>query len=74
MKKRVWVLQLIAAYVRITRGTAAQSQGLACEDRMEDTRSDAESAQEEHAKAFAAQKQKADSGVGWGQSDGSRSP
>lgn len=64
MKGRVWHLQLIAVYVSLTRGTAAQSQGLACEERVEDTSSDGESAQTEGAKSFAAQKQKADSGAG----------
>lgn len=73
MKERHWHLQLIAVYVSITRGKAAQSQGLACEARMENTSSDAESTQAEGAKAFAAQEQKADSGAGWCGSD-ERSP
>jgi len=49
----VWLLQRIAIYVRVVHGTSEQSQGLACEDRMEDSNSDGENSQAEDAKAKA---------------------
>lgn len=43
----------IAIYVRVIHGTSEESRGPACEDRMEATNPDGESAQAEGAKANA---------------------
>lgn len=49
----VQLLRHIAIYVRVIHGTSEESQGLACEDRMEDANSDGEGVQAEGAKANA---------------------
>lgn len=49
----VLLFQRIAFYVRVMHGALQQSQGLACEDRMEDTSSDGETTQAGGAKANA---------------------
>lgn len=59
----VWLLQHVAIYVRIVRGTAEQSQSL-----------DGEPVQAEGAKVYAEWKQKVENGIEWGGSERKRSP